>query len=353
MFGKTDLQKRSIKLHKEDVESLSLSFESSDSEDVQPIKQKQPKKSYSYMKFIIIHKSYTENISRNHKKISTDKYVEYIRNQNFDSSYFEVLSAYGALKPYFDIEKIPVDQPNLIYDLIGDLRTWFSKETGEELGDYILTHNKHSVNHEGLSYHLIFYERETIQSNILNLLNNFLEAHPEYVKFMDGSVYSNNRLFKSVNQIGVDKKNKRLSQYEEDMHVIINKDQNDESIAQSIIQNTQECEPIKYNFKTVKRTKSKHISNYTNSKLKQPTIIIHNHINKDDDKFVPIKETNKVNMDDEIYGKAFALNLKRDKLNDYVKEYINELLEYYDKNKTFDGYKQSKEQILIILKLIE
>ena len=61
----------------------------------------------------------------------------------------------------------------------------------------------------------------------------------------------------------------------------------------------------------------------------------------------------KANMDDEIYGKAFALNLKRDKLNDYVKEYINELLDYYAQNKTFDGYKQSKEQILIILKLIE
>ena len=170
---------------------------------------------------------------------------------------------------------------------------------------------------------------------------------------MDGSVYSNNRLFKSVNQIGVDKKSRCLSEFKDDMHVIINKEQNDETIAQSIIQNTQECEPINYNFKAVKRPKSKHISNYTKSKFKQPTIIIHNHINKEDDKFVPTKEENNVNMDDEIYGKAFALNLKQDKLNDYVKEYINELLEYYAQNKTFNGYKQSKEQILIILKLIE
>lgn len=352
MFGKNKPQSKFIGF-KVDDEPFDISFDSSDSEDVQPIEQKQPEKSYPEMKFILIHKSYTENKLRNYQNISTDKYLECIRNKNFTSSYFEVLSAYGALKPYFDIEKIPVDQPNLIYDLIGDLRTWFSKETGEELGDYILTHNKHSVSHEGLSYHLIFYERETIQSNILNLLNNFLEAHPEYVKFMDGSVYSNNRLFKSVNQIGINKKGRCLSEFKDDMHVIINKEQNDETLTQSIIQNTQECESIKYNFKAVKRPKSKHISNYTKSKVKQPTIIIHNHINKDDDKFVPTKETNKANMDDEIYGKAFALNLKRDKLNDYVKEYINELLEYYTQNKTFDGYKQSKEQILIILKLIE
>ena len=306
------------------------------------------------VKYIEIHKSYTENKYRNHFKMNVPNYLKTIKVQNFKSSLFEVLSAYKALKPYFDIEKIPVDQPNLIYDLIGDLRTWFSKETGEELGEYILTHNKHSVSHEGLSYHLIFYERKTTQDNILNLLNNFLEAHPEYVTYMDGSVYSKDRLFRSVNQIGVDKKNKRLSQYEEDMHVIINKEQNDESIAQSIIQNIKDCKSIDHNFEPVKRPRSRHISNFTTtSKLKQPTIIIHNHINKDDDKFVPTKETNKANMDDEIYGKAFALNLKRDKLNDYVKEYINELLDYYAQNKTFDGYKQSKEQILIILKLIE
>ena len=341
MSGKNISQKQSIESFKkyevDNDDELDISLDSSDSEIVKPIKQKPskkpvpikqkqserlyPKNPDQIMKFIMIRKSYMENKLRNHRTICTDKYLEYIRNPNFTSSYFEVLSAYKALKPYFDIEKIPVDQPNLIYDLIGDLRTWFSKETGEEMGEYILTHNKHSVSHEGLSYHLIFYERKTTQDNILNLLNNFLEAHPEYVTYMDGSVYSKDRLFRSVNQIGVDKKNKRLSQYEEDMHVIINKDQNDESIAQSIIQNIKDCKSIDHNFEAVKRPRSRHISNFTTtSKLKQPTIIIHNHINKDDDKFVPTKETNKANMDDEIYGKAFALNLKRDKLNDYVKK---------------------------------
>lgn len=351
MFGKPTSTFINYQVDNDD--SFGVSLDSSDSEDVHQNEQKEPEKSYPEMKYILIHKSYTENKLRNYRNITTDKYVDCIRDQNFTSSYFEVLSAHGSLKPYFDVEKIPVDQPNLIYDLIGDLRTWFSKETGEELGDYILTHNKHSIGHEGLSYHLIFHERETTQNNISNLLNNFLEAHPEYVKFMDGSVYSNNRLFKSVNQIGVDKKKYCLSDFKDDMHIIVNKEQNDETILQSIIQNTQDCKSIKYNFKSVKRPKSKRISNYTRPNLKQPTIIIHNHIKNDDNNFVPTKESKKVNMDDEIYGKAFALNLKRDQLNDYVKAYINELLEYYDKNKTFDGYKQSKEQILIILKLIE
>lgn len=304
------------------------------------------------IKFIRIQKSYLENKSRNYQTNNVLDYEDKIKFRNYYSSLFEVLSPFKPLKPYFDIEKIPIDQPNLIYNIIDNLQTWFNKETGDELGEYILTHNKHSVSHDGLSYHLIFYERMAYQSEILNMLNNFLEIHPEYTTFMDGSVYSKDRLFRSVNQIGVDKKNNCLSPHKDDIHIIVNKKQNDESIAQSIIQNTKNCTLIKHEFKSIKRPRSKHISYYSKTKPIQPTIIIHNHINKEDDKYVPTNDPNKINIDNEIYCKTFALNLKRDQLNDYVKEYINELLEYYNQNKTFDGYKQTKEQILIILKML-
>lgn len=75
------------------------------------------------VKYIEIHKSYTENKYRNHFKMNVPNYLKTIKVQNFKSSLFEVLSPFQPLKPYFDIEKIPVDQSNLIYDIIGDLRT--------------------------------------------------------------------------------------------------------------------------------------------------------------------------------------------------------------------------------------
>ena len=186
------------------------------------------------------------------------------------------------------------------------------------------------------------------------MLNNFLESHPEYVNYMDGSVYSNGRLFRSINQIGVDKKSFQLSKFEDDLHTIINVGQTDDAIAKSIIQNTEDTKKIEHKFKSVKRPRAKNISNFTPHKFakNQPTIIIHNHIEKDDkNDFIPNKNESKINIDDDIYSRAFVIKLK-DNTNEYIKTYITELLEYYDKNKTFDNYKQSKEQILSILKLL-
>ena len=258
----------------------------------------------SYIDYIEIHKSYVENKKRNHKCMRLSSYINIIKNKNLTSSFFEILNNYTNLKPYFDIEKIPVDQPNLIYDIIGDLRTWFSKETGNELGEYVLTLNKHSISHEGLSYHLIFYEWSCQQSKILSMLNNFLESHQEYVNYMDGSVYSNGRLFRSINQIGVDKKSFQLSKFEDDLHTIINVEQTDDAIAKSIIQNTEDTKKIEHKFKSVKRPRAKNISNFTPHKFakNQPTIIIHNHIEKDDkNDFIPNKNESKINIDIIIY----------------------------------------------------
>lgn len=337
-------------------------FSSSETSKEETSKKETPKEEITstkpkfdpYIDYIEIRKSYAENTKRNHRSIRLSSYIGKIKNKNLTSSFFEILNNYTNLKPYFDIEKIPVDQPNLIYDIIGDLRTWFSKETGDELGDYILTLNKHSISHDGLSYHLIFYEWSCKQNNILSMLNNFLESHTEYVNYMDGSVYSKGRLFRSINQIGVDKKLFQLSKFEDDLHTMINVEQTDDTIAKSIIQNTDDTKKLRHEFKSVKRPRAKNISNFTSYKFnkKQPTIIIHNHIEKDDkNDFIPNKNETKPKIDDDIYSRAFVIKLKDD-TNEYIKTYISELLEYYDKNKTFDNYKQSKEQILSILKLL-
>lgn len=304
------------------------------------------------IRYIKIQKSYSENKKKNYNYASIDNFVKLISTKNISSSIFEVLRN-EDLKIFFDIEKIPKDQTNFIYDIIGDLKTWFAKETKQELGDFILTFNKDSNNHEGLSYHIIFFEWFTNMNNIRNLLNNFLEEHSEYVPYMDGSVYSKDRLFKSINQIGVNNKTKKLSDSLDDIHEIINKETNDETIKQSIIQNVNNSKLLEYNFKYVNRPKAKKISNFNNFKQK-PVIIIHNHIgnNKEKDDQPVLQRATKETLDDDIYSKAFALKLKN-VLNEYGKEYIDNLLEYYNKNKTFDGYEQSKYQIMSILNLLE
>lgn len=304
------------------------------------------------IRYINIQKSYLENKKKNYNYTSIANFVNLISTKNTSSSIFEVLRN-EDLKIFFDIEKIPLDQTNFIYDIIGDLKTWFAKETKQELGDFILSYNENSTNHEGLSYHIIFFKWFTNMDNIRNLLNNFLEEHSVYVPFMDGSVYSKDRLFRSIHQIGVNNKTKSLSDSFDDMHVIVNKETTDETIKQSIIQNVNNSKLLEYNFKCVNRPKARKISNFNNFKQK-PTIIIHNHIgnNKEKDDQPVLQRFAKETLDDDIYSKAFALRLKN-MLNEYGKEYIDNLLEYYNKNKTFDGYEQSKYQIMSILNLLE
>ena len=299
------------------------------------------------IKYIEIKKSYTENKPKNHRYTTVDNYVNMIKNKNETTSIYEIFAPNKNVKIYFDIEKIPFDETKLIDDIIGDLRLFFSKTTNLELGEYIKTINECSANHKGLSYHLIFYEYYTPIRNILCLLNEFLTEHPEYVKYMDGSVYSDDRLFKSINQIGV--RGKRIDTNPENYHRIENVEQNDNTIKQSIIQYIDESKELTYQFKEIQRPKYKRMSGGTK---KESHIVINNYIDKDKISTGIFKQQPKIKIDDEIYSLMFALSMN-DKLNKAQKRYIKELMNYYDKHKTFDGYKQTKIQILSILKIIK
>lgn len=301
------------------------------------------------IKYIEIKERYNENKPKNHRYVHVDEYVNIIKNKNDTSSIYEIFAPNKNLKIYFDIEKIPFEEPELIDNIIGDLRVTFSKITKLELGEYILTINEASPNHNGLSYHLIFYKYHTTPSNILNFLNEFLTEHPEYVKYMDGSVYSDDRLFKSINQIGI-KKNKQIDNNPNNYHRIVNVEQNDNTIKQSIIQYINESTELTYKFKEFERPKYRKISG--GQKNKQPTIIINNYIDDCKNSTGIFKPRPQINIDDEIYSLMFALSMV-DTLNKAQKKYIKELMEYYDTHKTFEGYKQSKIQILSILKIIK
>ena len=304
-------------------------------------------KGENQIKYIEIKKSYTENKPRNHRYTTIDNYVNMIKNKNEKTSIYEIFAPNKNVKIYFDIEKIPFDEPKLIDDIIGDLRLFFSKTTNLELGEYIKTINEHSANHKGLSYHLIFYEYHTSVINILCFLNEFLTEYPQYVKYMDGSVYSDDRLFKSINQIGVH--GKYIDTNPENYHRIANVEQNDLTIKQSIIQYIDESKELMYKFKEVKRPKYKKMSG---GAKKESRIVINNYIDKDKVSTGIFKQQPQIKIDDEIYSLMFALSMN-DKLNKIQKKYIKELMKHYDKHKSFDGYKQTKIQILSILKIIK
>ena len=299
------------------------------------------------IKYIEIKRSYTENKAKNHKYATVDDYVNKIKNKNIKTSIYEILAPNKNVKIYFDIEKIPFIEPKLIDDIIGDLRLFFSKTTNLELGEYIQTINEHSANHIGLSYHLIFYEYHTSVKNILCFLNEFLTEYPQYVKYMDGSVYSDDRLFKSINQIGV--RGKRIDTDPENYHRIANVEQNDLTIKQSIIQYIGESEELMHKFKEVERPKYRKISG---GAKKEPRIVVNNYIDKDKISAGIFKQQHQLKIDDEIYSLMFALSMN-DKLNKVQKKYIQELMKHYDKYNSFDGYRQTKIQILSILKIIK
>lgn len=302
------------------------------------------------IKYIEIKKSYSENKKHNWKNTSIDNYVKMIKDKNVTSSIFEIFNSDKPVKIYFDIEKIPTETPDLINEIIGDLRLWFANTTKLELGDYILTLNESSESHPGLSYHLIFYQWFTLEYNILCMLNEFLGEHPQYVKFMDGSVYTDGRLFKSINQIGINKN--KISKNENNYHKIINCEQTDETIKQSIIQYIENSTELKYQFKEVDRPKYKQISRGGRIKIDKPNIVIHNHIEKDDKTENGVfKQLQNIDINDQIYSLMYALNMSK-KLNKAQKKYIKELMKYYEKHKTYKGFRQNEIQILSILKFI-
>ena len=293
------------------------------------------------IRHINIKKSFNENVKRNIKYCTLEEYIKSISNKNYDSSFYEIFSRNDELKIYFDIEKIPLEEPKLIDNIISDLQTFFVNETKLELGNYIKTLNTGSESHNGLSYHVIFYEWKTTQLNILNLLNSFLEKYPQYCSFIDGGVYTNMRLFKSVNQIAIVKKGKKQyrSNIKNNMHIIVDVEENQTSISQSIIQNVTDCKKLNFCFKTLTETVSNQFSQ--GNTIKQTTTYVQK-----------IENQEKLSITDEIYSIAFLLNLS-EKMNEPQKKYIEELLNYYESHKSFENFKQTPNQILNILKMLK
>jgi hypothetical protein len=135
---------------------------------------------------------------------SVDELVQVIENNKnmkgriCHTSIYEVLEK-DIRRVYFDIEKIPFERKDMIYDIIKRLAEFLEIDPN----DYALTLNTGSRLHPGLSYHLTF-PYKTLASNILNLVRTFKLKYPEYTDYIDEAVYSKDRLFRMPDQYGID-----------------------------------------------------------------------------------------------------------------------------------------------------
>ena len=206
------------------------------------------------IRYIKIHKNYMENVRSNWEISNIDDYVKMLNDNDGSFSVFEVLNKYSDVKLYFDIEGIPVEQDKLIFEIINSLLSKIIELSNlkgnkkvEDI-EYILTENKHSHNHEGRSYHLIICGLSTTMTNIQDFLGYYIGNEFIGHEYIDISVYSQNRLFRAVNQKGVSRDGDQL--YEDDKHEIIKNYLNeliidkDNFVSFSVIQNTENTEKI-------------------------------------------------------------------------------------------------------------
>lgn len=252
-----------------------------------------------------IKNNYKENIQSKYIKISPNDYINLISDISTNVSYYEIL--HDNCKLYFDIENISSTDSNLINDIISDLIKFINNALSIDIAEYTLTINKNSAHHSGLSYHLIFHEYYSTQENIKSILLKFLEAEG-YQDYFDLTVYSNNRLFKSVNQINILQKGGRST--ENDKHTIIYG-----SIDDSIITDIRKSKLIQ--FEQVKK----------------------------------LKQNRFKDIDDELFGLAFGYSLQD--ITKLQKSTLTDIIIYYNEHSSFDNYKFNRTILKSILKTFE
>ncbi len=150
-------------------------------------------------------------------------------HDNLNNSLLEILTE-RTVRMYFDIENIPRDKPDMIYEIIKDMLNMLKIEYDKF--DYALTHNANS-HHEGLSYHL-FIPVVSTKTDIYNFIKLFnYRTDYKYVDMIDYRVYGKNRLFRTVGSRCPNKLNPFTPRRQEDYHKLI-----EGRLISSIIQNT-------------------------------------------------------------------------------------------------------------------
>lgn len=115
-------------------------------------------------------------------------------HDNLNNSLLEILTD-NTVRMYFDIENIPRDNPDMIYEIIKEMLNMLKIDYDKF--EYALTHNANS-HHEGLSYHLFFpFKTTKLEIRKFIMLFNY-QTNNKYIEYIDYRVYGSNRLFRTV-----------------------------------------------------------------------------------------------------------------------------------------------------------
>ena len=195
-----------------------------------------------------------------------NKNVEIHDNVNY--SMLEILTD-DEVRMYFDIENIPRDNKEMIYEIIDKIYEIMQLKD-REIYKYTLTFNNNS-HHKGLSYHLFVpvISTKTDIYNFIKLFNHRTDY--KYVNMIDYRVYGKNRLFRTVGSRCPSKFKPFTPRNQEDYHKLI-----EGRLISSIIQNISKldlvfkCESSKTlddEFNNRINKVSNHFSDETKTKL--------------------------------------------------------------------------------------
>lgn len=283
------------------------------------------------------------------------------RHDNVNYSMLEILTD-DKVRMYFDIENIPRDNKEMIYEIIDKIYEIMQLKDRETY-KYTLTFNNNS-HHEGLSYHLFIPVVSTKTSiyNFIKLFNHRTDY--KYVNMIDYRVYGKNRLFRTVGSRCPSKFKPFNPRNQEDYHKLI-----EGRLISSIIQYTSKldlvfkCESSKTldnEFNNRINKVSNHFSDETKTKLitknkyhnqrKNKPILIKPILNKPRFNNTNFNNSSSPKQLDEFKDNLKSLSLKqlnevKDKLENELS--IKQLEEIRDKLKVMVSNNQNKTKQLI------
>lgn len=343
-------------------------------------------KNTKYINCIDIATSYSENVNDNIERKTADDIANRLKTDYKkinDNSLFEIIS--NSCSPYFDIETIPYDQPKLIISIkdaiIKTLQKYGKIELPKKIerkgitpnnlmSSYVITANKQSLSHPGLSYHVIFPNLLTTQRLLKEFVYVLTHDYPEYKPYIDQSVYSKNRLFRLPYQAGINPPTMSKGRDVNSVHVIeyahflssfcennyinhIPGEFIEFERARSIFR---ACIISNHKYKQAKYITFKYPEEITNYiKQQRPKAISQTTLYIKDENIKQVYKERKQACkltDEDIYNKCVVINELT--TNETYKNKVNEFIEYYEaNNKSFNNFRLTLEQIHGILTIME
>lgn len=324
------------------------------------------------VKIIKINSSYTENKPTNHKFVPISEIINNIRqvkigkdmkimdkntNSPLSNTMFEIIG--NICIPYFDVEGIndntDMNDHSYIISVAESLKKELSEMSKKEIKYYRITYNNSSHTHKGKSYHIYFPEWASYKDQVQKFVNWYIENKKLGSEYVDGSVYSKDRLFRLPLQQAVNNQNtdNDVNERSKDFHRFINVDDVNH-LEDFIIGNVKGKTVITFPTIPNKFRKMKP-KNVFSGPLVLPKKI------EDMCEAITTAITGKapapITTDENIYSRAMALKELIDETDKSFTRYlmlVNEFIKYYkEHNNSYDGFRLTIESIGIILDMIQ